>query len=54
MRDEEVWVGWLTLEQAAARATEPLLANIGEGQFPHSENVTGVWRFSAASLLRGA
>ena len=61
MRDEAVLEGsfmeetWLTLEQvAAACAVEPqwLLAHIEEGQFPHAESVAGVWRFSAASLLR--
>lgn len=61
MRDEEVLVGsfmdetWLTLEQvAAACAVEPqwLLAQIEAGQFPHAESMAGVWRFSAASLLR--
>lgn len=61
MQDEAVLEGsfmeetWLTLEQvAAACAVEPqwLLVHIEEGQFPHAESVAGVWRFSAASLLR--
>jgi chaperone modulatory protein CbpM len=61
MQDEEVLTGsfmeetWLTLEQVAtACAVEPqwLLAHIEEGQFPHAESMAGVWRFSAACLLR--
>ncbi len=46
---------WLTLEQlAAACAVEPewLMRHIDEGLFPHVESVSGVWRFSSASLLR--
>jgi chaperone modulatory protein CbpM len=46
---------WLTLEQLAAACTvEPewLLRHIEEGLFPHAESVSGVWRFSSASLLR--
>jgi len=61
MRDSDILSGslledsWLTLEQIAAACTvEPewLLRHIEEGLFPHAESVAGVWRFSAASLLR--
>ena len=61
MRDDEILIGsliddsWLTLEQvAAACRVEPewLLRHLEEGLFPHAESVAGVWRFSAAGLLR--
>lgn len=61
MLNEDVLIGslmedsWLTLEQAAmACSVEPdwLLRHIQEGLFPHAESVAGVWRFSAASILR--
>jgi chaperone modulatory protein CbpM len=61
MRNEDVLVGtlmedtWLTLEQvSAACAVEPewLLRHLDEGLFPQAQSVAGVWRFSAASLLR--
>lgn len=61
MRDDEILSGsliedsWLTLEQvAAACMVEPewLLRHLEEGLFPHAESVAGVWRFSAAGLLR--
>ena len=46
---------WLTLEQiAAACAAEPewLAQRIDEGCFANTESVAGVWRFSAAAILR--
>ncbi|WP_068636936.1 chaperone modulator CbpM [Thauera butanivorans] len=61
MRDEDVLIGslleetWMTLEQlAAACAVEPdwLRHHLDEGLFPHTESVSGVWRFSAAALTR--
>jgi chaperone modulatory protein CbpM len=61
MLDDDILIGslmedsWLTLEQAAkACAVEPdwLLGHIQEGLFPHAESVAGVWRFSAAAILR--
>lgn len=61
MHDNDILVGslmedtWLTLEQVSAACTvEPewLLRHLDEGLFPHAESVAGVWRFSAASLLR--
>jgi chaperone modulatory protein CbpM len=61
MRDDEILTGsliedsWLTLEQvAAACRVEPewLLRHLEEGLFPHAESVAGVWRFSAAGLVR--
>ena len=61
MHDNDILIGslmedtWLTLEQVSAACTvEPewLVRHIDEGLFPHAESVAGVWRFSAASLLR--
>lgn len=61
MHDEDVLIGslmedsWLTLEQAAKACTvEPewLLHHVHEGLLPHIESVAGVWRLSAASILR--
>jgi chaperone modulatory protein CbpM len=61
MHDNDILVGslmedtWLTLEQVSSACTvEPdwLLRHLDEGLFPHAESVAGVWRFSAASLLR--
>jgi chaperone modulatory protein CbpM len=61
MLDEDILIGslmedsWLTIEQAAkACSVDPdwLLGHIQEGLFPHAESVAGVWRFSAASILR--
>lgn len=61
MREEEILNGslledtWLTLEQVAAACTvDPawLLRHIEEGLFPHTASVSGVWRFSGASLTR--
>lgn len=61
MREEDVLIGcllddsWLTLEQvAAACAVEPdwLIRHLEDGLFPHAQGMAGVWRFSAAGLLR--
>lgn len=61
MNDNDMLAGslmedsWLTLEQVAAVCTvdaDWLLRHIDEGLFPHAECVAGVWRFSAASILR--
>lgn len=61
MRDDDILIGtlmeesWLTLEQmAAACRVEPdwLVHHLDEGLFPGAESVAGVWRFSAACLLR--
>lgn len=61
MRDSDIHIAslledsWLTLEQMADACTvEPdwLLQHVEEGLFPHVESVAGVWRFSAAALLR--
>ncbi len=61
MHEDEILIGslmddtWLTLEQAAAACdveTDWLLAHLEEGLFPHAESVAGVWRFSAATLVR--
>lgn len=61
MLDDDILIGslmedsWLTLEQAAnACSVEPdwLLGHLQEGLFPHAESVAGVWRFSAAAILR--
>lgn len=61
MRDEDFLIAcplddsWLTLEQvAAACMVEPawLLAHLDEGLLPHAASVAGVWRFSAAAVLR--
>ena len=61
MSEEDVLIGclmeesWLTLEQAAQACTvEPewLLRHIQDGLFSHAESVAGVWRFSAAALVR--
>lgn len=61
MDDHNVLVGcvmeeaWLTLEQiAAACAADPewLAQRLDEGCFPDTESVAGVWRFSAAAILR--
>ena len=46
---------WLTLEQVAAACdVEPawLSRHLDEGLLPHSESVSGVWRFSGAALAR--
>lgn len=61
MADDVVLIGslmedsWLTLEQAAhACAVEPgwLLRHIQEGLISHADSVAGVWRFSAAAIIR--
>lgn len=61
MLDNDVVIGslmeesWLTLEQAAmACAVDPdwLMRHIQDGLFPYAESVAGVWRFSAASVMR--
>ncbi len=61
MHDEDVLIGtlleesWLTLEQMAATCrVEPdwLVRHLDEGLFPGAESVVGVWRFSAACLIR--
>jgi chaperone modulatory protein CbpM len=61
MRNDEILIGtlledsWLTLEQAAMACSVDagwLLRHIDEGLLPHAESVAGVWRFSAAALLR--
>lgn len=61
MRDDDILIGtlleetWLTLEQvAAACPVEPewLAHRLGEGLIPHAESVAGVWRVSAAGLMR--
>lgn len=61
MRDDDILIGslledsWLTLEQVAAACaveTEWLRRHLEEGLFPHAESVSGVWRFSAAGLVR--
>ena len=61
MDDHDVLIGcviedaWLTLEQiAAACAVDPewLAQRLDEGCFPNTESVAGVWRFSAAAILR--
>lgn len=61
MRDDDVFEGqlvedaWLTLEQVASACTvEPewLRLHLEEGFLPQARSVAGVWRFSAASLIR--
>jgi len=61
MDDLEILVGtllensWLTIEQvAAACAVDPkwLVEHLDEDLFPHAECISGVWRFSAAAILR--
>ncbi|MCX8086164.1 MAG: MerR family transcriptional regulator [Rhodocyclaceae bacterium] len=61
MRDDEILTGdlledcWLTIEQvAAACEAEPkwLLDHLEAGLLPQAESVAGVWRLSAAGLLR--
>lgn len=61
MRDDDILIGtlmeesWLTLEQiAAACRVEPdwLMRHLDEGLLPGAESVAGIWRFSAASLVR--
>lgn len=61
MRDDDILIGsilddsWLTLEQVAAACdveTDWLLAHLEAGLMSHAECVAGVWRCSAATLLR--
>ncbi len=61
MLDDEILIGslmeesWLTLEQAAmACSVDPdwLQRHIQDGLFPQAESVAGVWRLSAASMVR--
>ena len=61
MDDHDVLIGsaiedaWLTLEQiAAACSVDPawLAQRLDEGCFPDTESVAGVWRFSAAAIVR--
>ncbi|MDZ7583260.1 MAG: chaperone modulator CbpM [Thiobacillus sp.] len=60
MRDDDILIGtlmedsWLTLEQmAAACGVEPdwLVRHLDEGLIPHTESVSGVWRFSGLALV---
>ena len=61
MREEDVFEGqlleeaWLTLEQvSSACMVEPewLLAHLEEGLIPQARGTAGVWRLSAAGLVR--
>lgn len=61
MQHDEILTGtlmdetWLTLDQiAAACCVEPhwIRARVEEGLFGHAEQLSGVWRFSGAELLR--
>lgn len=61
MREEEILIGsilddsWLTLEQVAAACDvemDWLLAHLEAGLMRHVECVAGVWRCSAAALVR--
>ena len=61
MHEDEILIGsllddsWLTLEQVAAACdveADWLLAHLEDGLMPHAQCVAGVWRCSAATLVR--